>query len=114
MASNPMPWVILACVVLAVLYFKGYVHLPRTGTSPVQPIGPLMTPDAPPAAADSTALGILFAQAKRREVEDKIAIQVALEAGKQIEEMFASPFLKPATAGPAPQAAVASQPQGSV
>lgn len=107
MSGNPLPWIVLASVVLASLHFKGYLKLPAG--KPAEPLPPASTvqQEAGPGRADidalvglgSYALGVAFAKAKRIEAEEGLAHRIALEAGATIEATFTNPFSTPAPAG---------------
>jgi hypothetical protein len=102
-ASNPLPWVILAGAVLVVLYLKGYVKLPWTGA--ITNVG------APPTQATGTNypsaydLGVAYVVAKRREAEHKVVAQMVADINQSIEEKYGDLFTAPVNlTGPKDQA----------
>lgn len=104
MFGNPSVWIGIAAVVAVTLYLKGYFRLPSL---------PSRLPVAPSQASatglTSHQLGVLFAQAKRKEAEDELAALFAQQAGDTLKQSFSAPFTQPASAGP-DQAAPADQP----
>lgn len=99
MTGNPLPWIALLGVVVVTLLYKGYVKLP---SAPARGHGHHTPPQSSSSVLGSQDLGILFAQAMRREAEEEMARQFAREAGDQIKSTFTAPFLPPAPAGQAP------------
>lgn len=112
MTGNPLPWIVLASVVVVSLYFKGYLKLPAKKID--EPIPPASTVNGVTASGQtdinalvglgSYALGLAFAKAKRLEAEEGLAHRIALEAGATIEATFTAPFSPPAPAGQEPPA----------
>ena len=79
MSGNPLPWIVLASVVLGSLLFKGYLKFPAAKPaanaicprqSHSQVAGPGPANDRTPwSGSGVTLLGLAFAKAKRIEAE---------------------------------------------
>lgn len=98
MADNPAPWIIMGLAALAVFAWKrGLFHLPSLKSASVKKeIGNTIM-DA--SNLTSHELGIMFAQAKKREAELETAAEFAIQAGDSLKTAFKAPF---ASAAPAP------------
>lgn len=103
MTGNLMPWIIMALIVLASLIWKGYVKMPPFSRHPqaMPPAGPAPLVPGGPSISTSTYLGVLFAQAVRREAEEEIAGLIAKQAQDSIKATFQAPFSPPAASPPA-------------
>jgi len=111
MSGNPMPWIVLASVVLASLYLKGYLKFPPAPSAVVNLPGPAVQS---PSQGQSTiniddlaklgsyTLGLAFAKAVRAEAESTVAGQIARDAAETIHARFSSPFSMPGPAGQDP------------
>jgi hypothetical protein len=90
---NPIPWLILAGVAVVVLFFKGYIRLPsRAQAGAAAVVQKLTQGDAALDRLSSRELGILMAQAARREAEAHVAEQIAQEATEKVKATFTAPF----------------------
>lgn len=122
MSGNPLPWIVIAGIVLVALYLKGYFRLPVSAkqSSPALTPGPVnLTADTPSrtsgidvdnlAKLGSYTLGLAFAKAVRAEAESTVAGQFARDAGEALHAKFTAPFSAPAPAGPVPAGPAPSQ-----
>lgn len=107
MIGNPGPWILIAVAVVAVLWWKGYLKLPRAAASTGHSTSPVLSPSrvfgAPrledyPVEALSTALAV----AARKEAEAIYTERMAVETAKLIREKFSGPFSEPASTGSVP------------
>ena len=112
MSGNPLPWIVLAAIVVVSLHVKGYLKFPATKPDFQEPSAPGRVPTVASATdidalvrLGSHALGLAFAKAKRIEAEEGLAHRIALEAGASIEATFTAPFSKPEPAGQDPNQA---------
>jgi len=88
-------------LILLVAASKGYLN--PLAWMRASPKAPDFGPVAPAAGQlDSKTLGLLFAQAVRREAEQEIAGQIAVKAAQEIHTTFTAPFAPPAVAPQAP------------
>jgi len=122
-----MPWIIITLIVIASLWWKGYVKLPARSTTFTPTVGPVAIlkdagvvaidastgnwakagADAIPAIRDiatytSHELGVLFARAKMTEAHLELANTIAKQAGDTITATFQAPFVPPVPVGQAP------------
>lgn len=108
MTGNPLPWIVLAAVVAATLFLKGYVKLPTGRPASPQTGASIQAPQSAPgvdvdalAKLGSYVLGLAFAKAVRLEAESVLTNKVARDATDAMTAMFTAPFSAPASAGPA-------------
>lgn len=109
MSANPLPWFIIASVVLLMLAMKGHLKFPAfphaaspsPSASAVNALDALVSrPDVNELAKlGSYALGIAFAKSIRAEAETALAHKIAQEAGEAIHAKFTDPFSPPGQAG---------------
>ena len=87
MPENPLPWLILAGIVLASLHYKGYLKLPnRAANATRPPVGDELV------KLGSHALGIAWGKAIKIEAKLLVASSVSREAGEALMKRFTDPF----------------------
>lgn len=100
--GNPYAWGALIIALIATLYFKGYLKLPRSSGDLDNEGFHRAVRQAQTQAADSRSLGALYLDAKRAEAEILNRSALLDELDKLASERFTGPFVAPAPAAPAP------------
>lgn len=108
MTGNPLPWIVIAAVVVMTLYAKGHLRLPALKAKPSREnanftsapdiFGPKVDIDAL-AKLGSYVLGVALAKSVRAEAETSLAHQMGQDATRAMSERVTAPFSEPAPAG---------------
>ena len=95
MSGNYLPWLAIACAVLAVLYYKGYFPIGFKATMPQK-----LQSWSPIVQATAHDLGVAYHKALHDEAMGEVYEQMSADRSKLIKERITAPFSPPDPAGP--------------
>lgn len=106
MIGNPGPWILISLAVMGVLWWKGYLKLPKSTHEKAAEAGPLIelkwprNQDLNGYSVDTLAAAL--SAAARRDAQSEYEAKAAAETARIVRERFMVPFHEPVSTGSTP------------